>query len=105
MICPHQVTFEAALQGYERQTGIALAKHPLTSQLQNCDSVDSVTPALDGQLRAFSQFRGGPEILTMLKHIALVLYRVSAITDFNQVVGLVSRNMLLPCLMFLTLII
>ena len=31
------------LMDYGKQTGIALAKHPLTEQLQGCDSVESVT--------------------------------------------------------------
>jgi hypothetical protein len=42
-----QVIFEAVMQDYEKQTGITLAKHPLASPLQNCDSVDSVAAALD----------------------------------------------------------
>jgi hypothetical protein len=40
-----KVLFEAALQDYERQTGIALAKHPLAERLQECDSVESITAA------------------------------------------------------------
>jgi hypothetical protein len=34
--------FEAALEDYEKQTGIALAKHPLAEQLQNCVSIESI---------------------------------------------------------------
>jgi hypothetical protein len=37
--------FEAALQDYEKQTGVTLAKHPLAGQLENRKSVESVTSA------------------------------------------------------------
>ena len=39
-----RVLFDAALLDYEKQTDIALAKHPLAEQLQSCDSVESVPP-------------------------------------------------------------
>jgi hypothetical protein len=41
--------FELALQRYEKQTEISLAKHALAEQLQNCDSVDSVIAVLQEQ--------------------------------------------------------
>jgi hypothetical protein len=47
------VLFETALQGYERQTGIVLGNHPLAEQLQDCDSIESVTAVLREQTRAF----------------------------------------------------
>lgn len=95
-----QVLFEATLQDYEKQTDIALAKHPLAEQLQNCDSVDSVTAVLDEQLRAFSEFREGHTIMKPLKHIVSILYKISAFTDLNQV----RREALIGCSKSLNLI-
>jgi hypothetical protein len=58
-----QVLFEAALQDYEKKTGIALAEHPLADRLQNCDSVESVTAVLHEQTQAFSEFWGKDKVL------------------------------------------
>jgi hypothetical protein len=68
-----RVLFEAALQDYEEQTGIALAKHPLAEQLQNCDTVESVTAILDEQARVFSEFKGSDKITKLLKNAVSVL--------------------------------
>jgi hypothetical protein len=84
-----QVLFEAALQDYEKQTGIVLAKHPLAEQLQNCDSVDSVTGILREQLQAFSESRGRDKIMTILKNTLSVLYKLSATAHFGRAIGLV----------------
>jgi hypothetical protein len=84
-----QVLFEAALQDYEKQTGIALAKHPLAEQLQNCDSVESVTAVLREQTQAFSEFRGKDKILKPLKNVVSVLYKLSATAGLGQAIGLV----------------
>jgi len=35
--------FAATLQAYTKSTGISLAEHPLTLQLQKCHSVESIT--------------------------------------------------------------
>ena len=84
-----QVLFEAALQDYERQTGIPLAKHPLAEQLQNCDSVESVTAVLREQTQAFSEFRGRDKVMGLLKNAVSVLYKLSATADLGQAIGLV----------------
>ena len=84
-----QVLFEAALQDYEKQTGIALAKHPLADKLQNCDSVESVTAVLHEQTQAFSEFRGKDKVLKPLKNAVSVLCKLSATADFGRDIGLV----------------
>ena len=89
-----QVIFEAALQNYEKQTGIALAKHPLAEQLQNCDSVESVTAVLREQTQAFKEFRGKEKLLKPLKMAVSVLHKLSAAANFGQDVGLVSPSAL-----------
>jgi hypothetical protein len=84
-----QVLFEAALQDYEKQTGIALAKHPFAEQLQNCDSVESVTVVLREQTQTFSEFRGRDKVMKLLKNAVSVLHNLSATADFGQAIGLV----------------
>jgi hypothetical protein len=84
-----QVLLETALRDYEKQTGIALDKHPLGEQLQNCDSVDSVTALLCEQTQAFSEFRGRDKVLKPLKNTVSVLYKLSAAADFGRSIGLV----------------
>ena len=84
-----QVLFEAALQEYEKQTGIALAKHPLAEELQNCDSVESVTAVLREQTRAFSEFQEKDKVFQPLKKTVSVLHKLSATANLGQDIGLV----------------
>ena len=99
-----QVLFEAALQDYETQTGIALANHSLAEKLQNCDSVESVTAVLCEQTQAFSEFREKDKVLKPLKNAVSVLYKLSAAADFGQAIGLVRPEALTECSMSLILI-
>ena len=84
-----QVLFEAALHDYERETGIVLDKHPLAAQLQNCDSVESVTAVLFEQTQAISDFERKDGVLKPLKRVVSVLHDLSATADFGQHIGLV----------------
>ena len=99
-----QVLFEVALQDYEKQTGIALAKHPLAEQLQNCDSVESVTVVLREQTQAFSEFRGRDKVLKLLKNSVSVLHKLSATADLGQGFGLVRPQALSGSSTFLTIV-
>jgi hypothetical protein len=94
--------FEAALQDYEKQTGITLAKHPLAGQLENCNSVESVTAILNEQARAFSEFRGSDKVTKLLKNVVSSSCMLSACADLGQSIGLVSKKALIGS-MFLTL--
>ena len=82
-----QVLLETALQDYEKQTGIALDKHPLAEKLQNCDSVESVTTVLCEQARSFGEFRGKDKVLKPLKNAVSALYKLSAAADFGRSIG------------------
>jgi hypothetical protein len=89
---PFQTLFDSALQDYEKQTGIRLADHPLAEQLQNCQSVESVTALLQEQARAnqaFGKFRESDKIFKSLKSVVSTLSRVSAIAAFSQAIGTV----------------
>jgi hypothetical protein len=84
-----QALFEAALQDYEKQTGIALATHPLAEQLQNCVSVESVIDLFHEQTQHFSESRGRDKIVKLLKNSVSVLYKLTAAANFGQDFGLV----------------
>ena len=84
-----QVLFDAALRDYEEQTGIALAEHPLAEQLQNCDSVESVTAVLREHTQAFGEFWGQGKVMTRFKNVVSALYNISAVADFVHDIGLV----------------
>jgi hypothetical protein len=99
-----QVLFEVALQDYEKQTGIALANHPLAEQLQNCGSVESVAAVFREQTQAFSEFWGKDKVLRPLKTVVSVLYKLSATADFGQAIGLVRPYALTGCSISLNLI-
>jgi hypothetical protein len=85
-----RVLFEAALQDYEKKTGIELAKHPLAAKLQNCDTVESVTAILHEQSEAFSGFRDKDKVLNPLKKVISVLCKISSAASFGRDIGLVS---------------
>jgi hypothetical protein len=98
-----QLLFEAALQDYEKKTGIVLAKHPLAEQIQNCDSVESVTAVLNQQTYAFVEFRRRDKIMKPLKIAVSVLHKLSATADLGQPIGLVRplAPLAVRCLAFL----
>ncbi|KAF8468611.1 hypothetical protein DFH94DRAFT_847987 [Russula ochroleuca] len=83
-----RVLFEAALQDYEKQTGITLAKHPFAKQLQDCCSVESITNLLHEQAQAFSEFRGSDKIAKSFKYSVSILYTLSNIADLGRSINL-----------------
>ena len=87
-----QALFESALQDYERQTGIPLARHPLAERLQNSQSVESVTALLQEQARAFGELRGSHKIMKLLESAVSALSNVSATISSGQDFGMVC-----PC--------
>ena len=84
-----RVLFESALQDYERQTGIALANHPLAEQLQTCQSAESVTALLQKQLLAFGGIRENDKIMGSLTNVVSVLSKISATAALCQDFGTV----------------
>ena len=83
------VLFEAALQDYETQTGIALAKHPLAERLQECHSIESITTVLHEQTHAFNEFRGKEKVIKLLKNAVSVLHKLTAGAKLGEVIGVV----------------
>ena len=89
-----QDIFNIALQDYENQTGTALLDHPLFEQLQECDSVGSITAILQEQAHIFSKFRGDDgRIIKSIKSSVDVLYTLSNSTVLGQSISLVCRIM------------
>jgi hypothetical protein len=85
-----KVLFDAALQDYEAQTGIHLAKHPLAERLQDCHSVETITAVLHEQIQAFNEFWGKDKIIKSLKNAVSVLYKLSACAKLGEVIGVVN---------------
>src|SRR6266851_7874923 len=97
------VLFESALQDYQKQTGMTLAEHPFAEQLQNYQSVESVTALLQGQAQALGEFKGSDRIMKSLKSIASVLFSLSASTALGGAIGLVRLKVLIRFSVSLTL--
>lgn len=87
-----EVLFQCALEEYEKQTGIDLLKHPLAAHLDLCDSVESVTEALQEQAQAFREFQGGnSKVTTLLRNAVQVLHNLSSAAVLGEGVGPVCR--------------
>jgi hypothetical protein len=92
-----QALFESALKDYEKQTGIPLASHPLAEQIQNCQSVDSITTLLQEQARAFDKFRGNDKIIKSFKSVVSALSKVSSAAALGDDIGMVYPRPLMRC--------
>jgi hypothetical protein len=81
--------FEAALQDYENQTSITLAKHPLAEQLQTCDSVENIIALFPQDL---SEFRGDDKLTKLLKSVVSILCAISITAKLGRFIGLVYQK-------------
>jgi hypothetical protein len=85
-----QLLFDAALQSYEKQTGMKLIDHPLAGQLENCHSVDNIMDILQQQAQALTTSRqDGGKLMKSLKRAVQVLHALSSSTILDQGIGLV----------------
>jgi hypothetical protein len=85
-----QDVFNGALVEFTNQTGRDLATFPLTSELENCKSVDDVLLVLREQAKAFREFReGNKKLMKILEPTVNVIYSLSL--AFSGVIGLVRR--------------
>ncbi|KAH9020379.1 hypothetical protein EDB84DRAFT_570384 [Lactarius hengduanensis] len=77
-----QAILNVALESYQKQTKQDLIAHPLTSQLQSCDSTSAILAVLQDQVREFDQAHSGDERLTKwLIPTVNVLYAFSAVVS------------------------
>jgi hypothetical protein len=85
--------FDAALQDYNDKTGNTLADHPITKQLESCESVDSIVAILQEQAQSFREFRENDgRLMKALNSSVDVLCAPSISSALNQAVGLVVRR-------------
>ena len=90
-----QALFNAALEDYTNKTGTKLLYHPLAAQLDECDSVESISTLLQVQAQAFRKFHGEDgKIMRPLKRVIHVLYTFSRSPFFGEGVGLVCPKVL-----------
>jgi hypothetical protein len=85
-----QALFGAALQDYEIRTGTSLVNHPLAKQLEECDSLDSITAILQEKAKGFRGFRRDKgKLMKSVKCSVNVLYILSISTVLGEGVGVV----------------
>ena len=70
--------FNAALAEYTKQTGKDLRKHPLASEIDNCDGPDSILHIFEVQAERFDEFKkGDKKLFNRLGPIIKVLHAFS----------------------------
>ena len=92
--------FNAALEDYAKRSGTKLDQHhPLVKQLENCNSVDSISKAIQEHARRFHEFRGEDgKMMKSLKGAVQVLYTLSTSTVLSEGISIVSRESLISIL-------
>ena len=69
--------FDTALQAYEEKTSITLVQHPLTLQLQNCHSVESIASFLKDQISSSSDSGGSNRVMASIRSTISILSNLS----------------------------
>ena len=87
-----RILFDDALQDYEDKTGKTLSDHPITKQVETCDSVDSITAILQEQARSFREFRENDgKLMKALNSSVNVLCAPSISSALDEAIGVVVR--------------
>jgi hypothetical protein len=88
--------FEAALQPYQQTTGVTLAEHPLTVQLQNPHSIvcsiENITVILKYEARALNDRLRTARIMDLIESTVSLLFTLSSTTSFRDAIGLVRKK-------------
>ena len=84
--------FESALQTYQQTTGVILTEHPVTSHIQNLQSLESITEILKYEARASSDVLGSDRILHLIESTASMLFTLSAVSSFGDAVIMVRQE-------------
>ena len=91
-----QSLFNAALQQYGDQTGTKLDDHPIARQVDDCDSLDSITSVLQEHAQGFTKSRGHDgRIMKCLKRTIHVLYTLSTSSVLGEGTALVRQTSLI----------
>ena|SRR5260221_8022526 len=103
-----ELLFRSALEEYKKETGINLvdSEHPLVAELERCNSLESITQALQEKAQAFCKFRSNkPKGIELFKHAISALHKLLGIAALGESIGFVCRNGLLVLeLLFLMLL-
>ena len=81
---------EVALNEYTKNTGKDLLSHPLSVELQRCDSVDGILDILQRQADTLEKRRDGNRLMKWVTSSVHVLYSIAAI--LGDGVGLVRQE-------------
>jgi hypothetical protein len=90
--------FQSALEEYEKETGISLvdSEDTLVAELERCDSLDSITLALQEKAQAFCEFRRNkPKGMEFFKHAISALHKLLGLAALGKSIGFVCPNGLL----------
>ena len=88
-----ETIFSAALKAYKNQTKKDIASHPLSAQLQSCDTPSSILAVLRTQVQTFEQSQGSDDKWTKwLDPTVNVLFAFSA--SLGNGVGVVNSETL-----------
>jgi hypothetical protein len=75
-----QSLLEDASKKYKMQVGTSLIENQLTTQLETCDSVESVAAVLEERVQAFREFLGRdrhPKMMKSIRRVVHVLHTIS----------------------------
>jgi hypothetical protein len=86
----YQLVIDDALDKYKRRTGKDLLAHPLTSQLQDCDSTGAILTVLQQQVQGQDQSRSNDRWTKWLDPTVNVLFAFSATLEAG--VGMVCSR-------------
>src|SRR5260221_12454201 len=84
--------FDSAMQAYEKRVGINLAQHHLSVQLRSCDTVQSISTLLQGQVQALSDFRENDKIVKSINTTESIITKLSSFASFASAVVLVRHS-------------
>jgi hypothetical protein len=80
-----QPLFHAALKQYAHKTGTKLDDHPISRQLDDCDSLDSVSSLIQEHAQRFAKSRGDDgRIMKCLNSAIHVLYTLSTRSGLGE---------------------
>jgi hypothetical protein len=75
--------FESALQTYQKIAGVTLAKHPLTENLQDSHSIESITTILKDKCLVSSDLLKNNRITKVMESTIPMLFTISATESFG----------------------
>lgn len=89
--------FDAALKDYRNQTGMDLVDHLFAKQLEECNSVDSISSLLQEHAQRFRDFQGEKgKIMKSLECTVHVIHTLSTSTVLGEGIGLVRYRLSIP---------